>query len=250
MPELRQIYDNAFYAEQAEGSYRSALKVLSVVLKQLGSPASILDVGCGVGTWLHAAQELLTSCEIQGVDHPGVLNQKLQIPKEHFLERDLSTNLQLNRRFDLVISLEVAEHIDPEKATTFVGNLTRHGDCILFSAAIPGQGGTHHVNERFPSYWIEKFKAEGYTCYDTIRPELWLDPEVAFWYQQNILLFARQPESTLEGLRSFRGEPLVHPELIRRRLREGFIERSKPFRRRLLKMLGIAKYRKMHIESW
>ena len=117
----------------------------------------------------------------------------------------------LGRTFDLVQTLEVAEHLDEASADTFVDSLARHGDTILFSAAIPGQGGTHHVNEQWPSYWAEKFARAGYTAYDVIRPRIWADPQVQVWYRQNMLLFARS--------RVFEGaQPrldLVHPDLWR-----------------------------------
>jgi hypothetical protein len=102
----------------------------------------------------------------------------------------------------------VAEHLDEARADTFVQSLARHGDTIMFSAAIPGQGGTHHVNEQWPSYWAEKFAKAGYTAYDVIRPRIWTDPRVMVWYKQNILLFSRgrafeAPASRLD---------LVHPD--------------------------------------
>jgi hypothetical protein len=98
---------------------------------------------------------------------------------------DLTQPLALNRRFDLVVSLEVAEHLPPEAAEVFVQSLTGLGSVILFSAAIPFQGGTHHVNERWPRYWTELFAKRGFRAIDCVRPRLWNNPRVDLCYAQN-----------------------------------------------------------------
>ena len=66
-------------------------------------------------------------------------------------QRDLAQPLQIDRRFDLALSLEVAEHLPPECGSEFVQTLTDLSSVILFSAAIPFQGGTDHLNEQWPS---------------------------------------------------------------------------------------------------
>ena len=266
MPTLAETYDERYYAGHSTGSYESALVVLPIVFEQLGMPASILDVGCGVGTWLKAAQDLLGNVETLGVDHPQPNRSSsppgsskrgaklgappLLIAEHEFLGADLSQPLDLGRKFDLVLSLEVAEHLEAKFAGQFVQNLVRHGDAVVFSAAIPGQGGRYHLNERFPAYWIEQFATAGFTCYDTLRPRLWLREDLEFWYQQNLLIFGRAPNERLAALPSYRGEPLVHPYLIKQRLNRGWAQLTKPLRRRLLKALGLPRYRKMHIEQW
>jgi SAM-dependent methyltransferase len=246
------MYDEKYYAEQSSGSYHSAKIVLPIIFEQLGRPKSLLDVGCGTGTWLKAAKELVPELDIQGVDHPQADKDSsyLVIPQENFIGCDLTQALNLERQFDLVLSLEVAEHLEPQHADQFIANLVRHGNTIVFSAAIPGQGGVGHYNERFPEYWVEKFKAAGYICYDTLRPKLWLRTDIEVWYQQNIMIFSRLPNNYLAGLPSYRAEPLVHPILIRARMNNSLVQLTKPLRRRLLKALGFPRYRKMHIEQW
>ncbi len=90
----------------------------------------------------------------------------------------------------MVQSLEVAEHLPPTTAETFVKCLCSHADVVLFSAAQPGQGGERHVNERKPSYWAGLFAANGFNAYDSIRPLLAENKVVAPWYRFNTLLFA------------------------------------------------------------
>jgi len=200
-------YNTAFFDEVAHGTRESARAVIPL-LQELVQPASVLDVGCATGTWLAEWSSAGVS-DVLGVDGDYVNRSALQIPVDRFVPTDLEHSFSLGRKFDLVQTLEVAEHLDEARADTFVQSLARHGDTILFSAAIPGQGGTHHVNEQWPSYWAEKFAKAGYTAYDVIRPRIWTDPRVLVWYKQNMLLFARD--------RAFEGGAarldLVHPDM-------------------------------------
>jgi len=202
-------YDSGFFDQLVQGTKESAQIVVPMV-HELLRPASVLDVGCGAGTWL-AAWRTAGVSDVLGIDGDYVDRTKLQIPSDTFVPVDLQQSFSLGRTFDLVQTLEVAEHLDETCADTFVESLARHGDTVLFSAAVPGQGGTHHVNEQWPSYWAKKFAKAGYTCYDIMRPRIWADPGILWWYRQNILLFARG--------RSFGGAEtpldLVHPEIWR-----------------------------------
>ncbi len=211
MPEqqAKVAYDSAFFDELMEGTEESAQTVVPMVYDLL-KPASVLDVGCGAGTWLAAWRSAGVS-EVVGVDGDYVDRARLQIPSDAFVSANLQQSFSLDRTFDLVQTLEVAEHLDEANADTFVESLARHGDTILFSAAVPGQGGTHHVNEQWPSYWAEKFAKAGYTCYDFLRPRIWTDQRIAWFYRQNILLFARGRSLDLDGAEI--PLDLVHPEM-------------------------------------
>jgi hypothetical protein len=61
---------------------------------------------------------------------------------------------------------------------------------VLFSAAIPFQGGTHHLNEQWPDYWAALFKNHDYVPIDCIRRGIWGNQQVEWYYAQNVLLFA------------------------------------------------------------
>ena len=152
---------------------------------------SVIDVGCGTGTWLavfreHGARTIL------GVDGIWIERETLEIPPENFKTHDLATPLRLDRTFDLVVCLEVAEHLPSASANGLVESLTRLGSVILFSAGIPCQGGTHHLNEQWPGYWATKFEERGYVTVDLIRPKVWNNESVAVWYAQNALLFVKR----------------------------------------------------------
>jgi len=185
-----QPYTEQFYQGQRDGSQRSAKEIVPLVLKLI-HPKSIIDVGCGIGTWLSVFKELGVE-EIFGVDGDHVDKKILQIPEERFCVRNLEKPFQLNRQFDLVVSLEVAEHLSKESAKSFVKTLTELGPVILFSAAIPFQGGVHHVNEQWPDYWVKHFQDYGYIVIDLLRKKIWQNDDVEWWYAQNILIFVRK----------------------------------------------------------
>lgn len=184
------VYDRAFFDELDDGADRSARVVLPILL-EFFDVGSVVDVGCGRGGWLAIWRDMGVT-DVVGVDGDYVDTSRLAIPVDRFQARDLREPLRLSRRFDLVMSLEVAEHLAPEHAESFVDSLVRLGPAVLFSAAIPGQGGRHHVNEQWPEYWAELFAAHDYVPVDLIRRRIWRDPSVDWWYAQNVLLYAHQ----------------------------------------------------------
>lgn len=182
-------YKDDFFAYIEQGASRSAQVIVPLIRTLLGVE-SVLDVGCGQGVWLRVWQDCGTADAV-GVDGTYVDKSRLAIPADQFVERDLSQPFSLDRRFDLVQSLEVGEHIADERADTFVSNLVAHGDVILFSAAIPGQGGEFHVNEQPYTYWRDKFVAHGFRTFDWLRPRVYGLTAIEPWYRYNTLVFAR-----------------------------------------------------------
>jgi hypothetical protein len=185
-----QPYTEYFYKDQMEGARQSAQEIVPLVLA-LVQPRHVVDVGCGVGAWLSVFRDCGVE-DVIGIDGEYVDKTMLQIPQEHFLAFDLKRPVWLGRQFDLVVSLEVAEHLPSESAEIFVDSLTRLGPIILFSAAIPFQGGTNHLNEQWPEYWAAYFQAHGYVAIDCIRKKVWTNEKVEWWYAQNILLFVQR----------------------------------------------------------
>lgn len=185
------LYNQEFYENRHQNTLKSANKILQIAREIIPTVHSAVDVGCGVGTWLYACQEMGAN-DIQGIDGPWVDRKFLKIPVENFLEQDLNQKIQLNRKFDLAISLEVAEHIQPENARTFISSLVNLSDFVLFSAAIPYQSGVGHVNEQWLIYWIALFKEEGFVPIDIIRKKIWNDKAIPLWYRQNTVLFVRE----------------------------------------------------------
>lgn len=213
-------YDAAFFRGQMGGSLRSALAVLPILLARW-SIGSAIDVGCGVGPWAAACLRLGLH-DVRGVDGSYVDVANLMIPPECFDALDLNgvdRHTELGR-FDLAICVEVAEHLPSDRARPFVGFLTGLADMILFGAAIPDQGGTRHVNEQWPSYWAEIFGVHGYRPFDIVRPVIWSNPGVEYWYRQNTILYVsdRMP---VDGTAASAVPSLdvVHPELYIRKSR-------------------------------
>jgi SAM-dependent methyltransferase len=190
------LYTEEFFDRHLEGSRRSALLVVPMIM-DLVRPKRVVDVGCGRGTWLAAFRDYGAE-EILGIDGDYVDPDRLEIAQHEFLACDLSSPLVLDRRFDLAVCLEVAEHLPEGSADNLVALLTSLAPVVLFSAAVPSQGGTNHVNEQWPDYWAARFEDRGYKLCDSIRDRIWDSPDVEWWYAQNILLFSRQQMATPE----------------------------------------------------
>ena len=184
-------YDSAFFSELEKGSFVSAQKILPII-NDIIAPKSVLDVGCGVGHWLKVWRDNLNVKDIQGIEGPYIKDEFLNIPIENLLKTDLKKEINLHKNFDLVMSMEVAEHIPEENSEAFINTLINHGDIILFSAAIIGQLGTYHINEQMPEYWAAKFLKHGYIAVDLLRPRIWNDTEIAYWYRQNAILYVKK----------------------------------------------------------
>ena len=187
-------YSALFFDYIEEGALRSARTIVPLVAEAL-HVRSVLDVGCGAGAWLVEYERL--GAEILGIDREYVPPESLLVPIEKFRALDVTQPFDLGRRFDLVQCLEVAEHISPAASDILVSNLVSHSDFVLFSAAVPGQGGEHHVNERPPAFWRKLFLRSGYLVFDPFRARL-MSSDAEPWYALNTLLYVR--ESSVETL--------------------------------------------------
>lgn len=235
-------YDEAFYQEQMGGSYQAAQKYVRLLARHM-APQSVVDLGCGRGTWLRAFAEAGAQ-RLVGIDGPWNRRENMVDERIDLYQMDLAQPVRLpnEERFDLAISLEVAEHLPPAAARTFVSSLTGFADLVIFGAAYTRQGGTDHFNEQPNSYWAAYFEAEGYVPFDLFRPAVWGDPEVPFWYQQNAFLYARHGSTAYAELLSSGASKLanrafmdcVHPDLYQIKLQMlEAMEATPPFRESL-----------------
>lgn len=202
------IYQDSFFNYIDLSSSRSAQHFVRMVEFPF-EITTVLDVGCGRGAWL--AEWKKVNKVIFGVDGAYVDVQNLLIPTENFAHQDISQSFSLNSRFDLVQCLEVAEHLKAEDSDTLVENLVKHGDVILFSAAIPGQGGEFHVNEQPLNYWVEKFEKQGYECFDFIRSKIANEKMIEPWYRFNTLLFVKKDSGIV-----------LHEEILKTKVNRDF----------------------------
>ena len=220
-------YGPAFYADRRHATQHAAKTILSIVAEHLPFER-VADVGCGTGTWLAAAITLgaQEAFGYEGAWIDGVaLDDERIVLSQVDLERPLA-----GAAADLAISLEVAEHLSPDRADSFVADLCAMAPAVLFGAAIPGQGGVSHVNEQWQSYWARLFAAKGYRAFDVIRPPLWSDDRIPPWYRQNAILFVADAKSlpTLSAVEDLGTLDLVHPTFWNRANRELEYANAKP----------------------
>jgi SAM-dependent methyltransferase len=213
------LYPAGFYENRRAHTSYAARCLLGALPAELPR-TSVADIGCGTGTWLAAALSM-DSQSAFGIEGDWVTNSMLDDPRIDFRPHDLEQRFT-GPRVDFAISLEVAEHLSPERAESFVADLVALAPAILFSAAIPGQGGVGHRNERWHSYWAELFSAKGYTAHDIIRPIVWADDAIPAWYRQNAILYL--DDASRRALALTPADPTeldrVHPSFWERANRE------------------------------
>jgi hypothetical protein len=201
-------YDAVFFGWQEKGSASSAAAVAPLI-SALVKPETVIDIGCGLGTW--AAQWP----DATGVDGDWVLRNRLCIPRENFIAHDLTQPLAIDQHFDLAVCVEVAEHLPATAARQLVATCCQLASVVVFSAAVPGQGGVGHLNEQWPSYWAKLFKKHGYAPYDLLRDAIWWDQRVEWWYRQNLLIFTTAATAQRLGFTpKHRTLDLAHPALL------------------------------------
>ena len=204
-------YDDSFFQWVDLSALRSAERVVPIV-HGIVSPKSVLDVGCGRGAWLTVWRAQNGVERVLGVD--GVSPEQLSAtPARDFIRNaNLEAGFSVGERFDLVQCLEVAEHLSARAAPLLVKSLTLHSDVIVFSAARPGDGGEHHVNEQEPEYWRDLFEAHGLRLYDTVRRRIAGDATIDPWYRYNTFIFTK-PE--IAARLNISGDAVPPPERVK-----------------------------------
>ncbi|WP_076605325.1 class I SAM-dependent methyltransferase [Candidatus Filomicrobium marinum] len=245
--------ENAFWYNRRRQETVSAASVVLKAVKQCIPMESALDVGCGTGTWLGVAKKL-GARRILGLDGPHVPIEYLDVEQFEFRPTDLASPPKDVGLFDLAICLEVAEHLEADASDSLLDLLANSSENIIFSAAIPGQGGNGHINEQWQESWILRFEARGYYCYDFVRPLIWARVDVPSWYCQNIFLLSKRNDlsQTLSAL-GFYCLPdamrnLVHPRTLSPivlRANNPGIKRSA----RLLKSALVSKCRRVFLDG-
>ena len=216
-------YDADFFNTERNLSASTARKLVPVIASIL-HPQSVIDVGCGVGAYLAEFKRLGIN-DLQGVDGTLPDDRVLMVSPDLIMIRDLRKPLSIGRKYDLVLSIEVAEHLPSYCSDTFVDSLISLGDVVVFSAAIPRQRGTYHINEQWQDYWARKFANRGFGHSTTLREMIWADDELDPVVRQNIILyscFSLDPSSLTElESQSLRELRIVHPELYLMRTAPG-----------------------------
>lgn len=201
----RKIYGLEFYNQRRQATLPAARRILGILAEQW-QWTSAVDFGCGTGTWLSVAREFGAQ-RVRGYEGAWLKQEWQDDPAMDIRRVNLDRSIDDIGQYDLAISLEVAEHLRAERAASFVAQLCSAAPLVLFSAAIPGQGGDGHIHERWQDYWAGLFELHGYSTHDCIRRQIWDDTSIPYWYRQNCLAFVR-------GSWAQSSEPLnlVHPE--------------------------------------
>jgi len=196
----------------------AAKEVLPFIFKKFNGN-TIIDIGCGTGSWLSVAKEL--GAKIKGIDGNYIDKNMLCIDENEFQIHDLTLPLIFEEKYDLAICLEVVEHLPESSAEIIVKTLTNSSDVILFSAAIPNQGGQNHINEQWPNYWQKYFGVKGFFPIDLLRPQFWENPKVDWWYKQNMMIYANKKAIERYNLSHCKSIPAyIHPDLFQVKLDE------------------------------
>lgn len=189
----QRVYDDAYFREAIEPTAQaSAAAMAEAIIRDL-APRRVLDVGCGTGALLACFQE--RGCAAEGLErsHAALEFCRRRGVRARYFDIEAEAGEAIAPA-DIVLSFEVAEHLSPRSADRFVALLSSVADCVVMSAARPGQGGLDHLNEREPEYWAEKFLSHGFARDSSLceawRAE-WATRGVAWWYHANLLVFRR-----------------------------------------------------------
>ncbi len=188
-------YNDKYY-ERHFAQYRKWENKIGEYLYEELKPNSVLDLGCGVGSYLegflNAGCKNLLGIELSFSDVEKYIVEDI---RSHIIEGDVTTSLNLNRKFDCVISFEVGEHIAPYGTEKFIDNLILCSDrYIILTAAPPGQRGTGHINLRSKDFWIESIVSKGFLYREDLVEKYrvkWKEFNVEKYILNNLMVFKK-----------------------------------------------------------
>jgi SAM-dependent methyltransferase len=168
---IDQLYTDLFFRDNIADSLPMA-KYLAPKIAEMLDAKSVLDVGCATGHWLKCFSDL--GIKVHGLEGSVNTLDHLMIPRESVSIFDLRDEYTVVHDVDIVLSIEVAEHIEQWFADNYVKVLTMHNArYIVMTAAPPGQGGTGHVNLQPKEYWVEKLKLQGYVRNEDLEQQIY-----------------------------------------------------------------------------
>jgi SAM-dependent methyltransferase len=198
-------YNSEFYVDMEVTSVSSAIEIIPILVNQY-NPTSVVDIGCGTGAFAHEFYKQGID-DVIGYEGTWMRDKDTLLQKDKYVYNDLTKEIVVTRKFDLCLCLEVAEHLDFSAAETLISSLTALSSRVVFSAAIPKQGGNQHVNEQWPDYWAQLFAERGFFLEWDPRMSIWGNSKIHPCYRQNLLVFSKKTESSVIIPTS-----LVHPD--------------------------------------
>lgn len=217
--------ENYLFGFTNNGAY-SAERIIGELLKFIPNPKSVLDLGCGMGAF-GKAFETHGIQDITLIDHPSIQQKELLTSGSKFIAVDLDKTLPPPIKVDVAVCVEVLEHFSTRRALDILEYLCKSSSLILFSAAVPRQGGTGHLNEQTHEYWQNIFKERGFEYSDGFKINLLSDSQILYYYCQNIFLFYKkeqyeylsaQPNITMPGFelrhKNILNKPMGFRELL------------------------------------
>ncbi len=192
------IYNKDFFLSNQKEGLKIAEWFISL-LQDIFEFQSLIDLGCATGHYLFYALKEGVS-DVLGVEGSPAAFSNLLVDKKYIIQHDLRKPLNLNRKYDIALSIEVAEHIDKKYSDVYLKSMCDCSDLIIFTAATPNQGGKCHVNEQPHKWWIEKFKKHSFRfdkkMTDLLRRKIKENAEagkfIVFWLEPNIMVFCRE----------------------------------------------------------
>ena len=194
------IYGKEFY-ELVEREGKLMAPWFVPLLREVFDFKSLADVGCGTGHYLRYALDNYPDLTgLLGLEGSKYAVANSMIPSVTFLQDFRVPPACAYGEHDLAISIEVAEHVEAEFVDVYLDLLCSLSDTVLITAAVPGQGGTAHVNEQLQPYWVKKFDGHGYYFDEvtTLRVREGIQRAkdggkyVTAWFEPNVAVFLQQ----------------------------------------------------------
>lgn len=150
---------------------------------------SMVDIGCGPAWMVELANHL-------GIHAIGIEGDQSVGSKEYIKFHDFTHGpYEIANNFDLAYSVEFLEHVEEKYMDNYMAVFTK-ANYIFCSAAVPGQGGDHHVNEKTREYWIEKFSERGFIYDDETFNELIGVSAISNFVRKNALFLKKKDPIT------------------------------------------------------
>lgn len=190
------FYGQWFYEACAKDNLKSHPVIARTLVEAFPYFRRVVDFGCGDGLLLAEMKRLKRDASFQGFEFSPEGIRKARALGLDVTEFDFRRHcLPVECRADIVISIEVAEHLESRHADFYTECLSSTGaGKLIFTAAHPGQGGEGHYNEQPIGYWIDRFAKFGWVpenAMTSLLREAWKSGGVASYYWENLVVFDR-----------------------------------------------------------